>query len=170
MPERLPELHIRPAQASDDDFFAALYRSTRADLLALLADKRYIDGLIATQRQAQLAGYRERYPDALYQVLELDGTPAGRLVTACVDEALRVVDLAVMPWARRRGVATETLLRLQRQGQQEGQALTLAVRRDNAGAHRLYAALGFVAEGEQGAVLQLRWRAAGNAAAIAASR
>lgn len=157
MPERLPALRIRPAQAADEDFFAALYRSTRADLLALLADRRYIDGLIATQRQAQVAGYRERYPDALYQVLELDGAAAGRLVTASVDGALRVVDLAVMPGARRRGVAGEALRRLQEQGRREGRALTLAVRHDNAGARRLYAALGFVPDGEDGAVLQLRW-------------
>ncbi|GAB3385191.1 GNAT family N-acetyltransferase [Massilia agri] len=160
MPERLPALHIRPALAADEDFFAALYRSTRADLLALLADKRYIDGLIATQRQAQVASYRERYPGAIYQVLELDGAAAGRLVTACVDEALRVVDLAVMPWARGRGVATETLLRLQRQAQQERRVLRLAVRRDNEGARRLYAALGFVPDDEEGGVLQLHWRLA----------
>ncbi len=157
MPERLPALRIRPAQAADEDFFAALYHATRADLLALLADRRYIDGLIANQRQAQVAGYRERYPDAVYQVLELDGVAAGRLVTASVAEALRVVDLAVMPWARRRGVAGEALRRLQEQGRREGRALTLAVRRDNAGARRLYAALGFVPDGEDGAVLQLRW-------------
>lgn len=159
MLDRLPTLHIRPALAADEDFFAALYRSTRADLLALLADKRYIDGLVATQRQAQVASYRERYPQAIYQVLELDGAAAGRLVTACVDDALRVVDLAVMPWARRRGVATETLLRLQHQAQQEGRLLRLAVRRDNEGARRLYAALGFVPGDEEGPVLQLRWRA-----------
>ena len=121
MIERLPALHIRPAAPADEDFFAALYRSTRADLLALLADKRYIEGLIATQRQAQVANYRERYPDAVYQVLALDGAAAGRLVTACVDRALRVVDLAVMPWARRRGVAAEALLRLQDEAQHKGQ-------------------------------------------------
>ncbi len=157
MPERLPALRIRPARAADEDFFAALYRSTRADLLALLADRRYIDGLVATQRQAQVAGYHERYPDAVYQVLELDGAAAGRLVTANVEGALRVVDLAVMGWARRQGVAGEALRRLQEQGRREGRALTLAVRRDNAGARRLYAALGFVPDGEDGAVLQLRW-------------
>jgi len=155
MPEPAPVLLLRPASGGDEDFFAALYRSTRDDLLSLLADRRYVDGLIAMQRQAQVAGYRERYPDAAYLVLELDGQAAGRLVTACVDGALRVIDLAVMPWARRQGVARETLRRLQ----QEGLDLTLAVRRDNAAARGLYAALGFMPEGEEGAVLQLRWRA-----------
>lgn len=161
-----PALRIRPALAADAEFFAALYRSTRTDLLAMLADRRYIEGLIATAWQAQLASYRERYPDALYQALELDGVAAGRLVTALVADALRVVDIAVMPWARGRGVAGETLRRLQRQAVQEGRDLTLAVRPDNAGARRLYAAHGFVAQGEGGAVLELRWRAPGAAAPL----
>lgn len=156
---RVP-LQIRPAAAADQDFFADLYRSTRPDLLALLADPRYIDAIVAMQGAAQVAGYRNSYPDAQYQVLELDGLSAGRLVTAAVDGNLRVVDIAVIPWARRRGVAGEALRRVQAQAAREGCDVTLAVRRDNAGAIRLYAALGFVVEDEDAVKSQLRWRAA----------
>lgn len=152
-------LHIRPAEPADQAFFAELYRSTRDDLLALIADPRYIDGIIAMQQQAQVAAYRDSYPDALYQVLELDGIAAGRLVTASVAGALRVVDIAVLPALRGRGVAGEALRRLQRQAAQQGRDLTLAVRKDRAGARRLYAALGFVPESEDAVNLQLRWRA-----------
>jgi ribosomal protein S18 acetylase RimI-like enzyme len=153
-------LQLRPAVPSDQAFFVELYRSTREDLLGLLADPRYIDGLIAMQQQMQVAGYRSSYPDAFYQVLELDGAPVGRLVTAAVAGALRVVDIAVMPRARGRGVAGEALRRLQVKAGLDGRDLTLAVRKDNAGARRLYAALGFAVEAEDGAVLQLRWRGA----------
>lgn len=155
----LASLHIRPADAADQAFFAELYRSTRDDLLALVADPRYIDALVAMQQQMQVAGYRASYPDAAYQVLELDGVAAGRLVTAVLDDAVRVVDIAVIPQARGRGVAGEALRRLQRQAAREGRDVTLAVRKDNAGARRLYAALGFVPEGEDAFSLQLRWRA-----------
>lgn len=154
-----PVLHIRPALPSDEAFFLALYRSTRDDLLGLLADPRYIDALVAMQQQMQVAGYRGSYPDALYEVLELDGAPAGRLVTAAVPGAIRVVDIAVLPQARGRGLAGEALRRLQGQAAQGGRDLTLAVRKDNPGARRLYAALGFALESEDAAVLQLRWRA-----------
>lgn len=152
-------LRVRPAEPDDQAFFAELYRSTRDDLLALLADRRYIDGIIAMQQQAQVAAYRSSYPDALYQVLELDGVPVGRLVTASLAGALRVVDIAVLTQARRRGVAGEALRRLQQQAAREGRDLTLAVRKDRAGARRLYAALGFVPESEDAVNLQLRWRA-----------
>ncbi|RZA36730.1 MAG: GNAT family N-acetyltransferase [Lysobacteraceae bacterium] len=152
-------LHVRPAGAADLDFFAELYRSPRPDLLALLADPRYIDAIVAMQQAAQVAGYRGSYPDAQYLVLELDGVAAGRLVTAAAAAggAVRVVDIAVIPWARRRGVAGEALRRVQAQAALEGQDVTLAVRKDNAGAVRLYAALGFAVEEEDAVKAQLRW-------------
>lgn len=153
-------LQIRPAVPLDDAFFFELYRSTREDLLALLADPRYIDGLIAMQQQMQVAGYRSSYPEARYEVLELDGSPAGRLVTAAVAGALRVIDIAVIPPARGRGVAGEALRRLQRQAARDGCDLTLAVRTDNPGARRLYKALGFTVVAEEPARLEMRWRAA----------
>jgi ribosomal protein S18 acetylase RimI-like enzyme len=154
-------LRIRPARTADpadQAFFATLYRSTRDDLLALIADPRYIDALVAMQQRAQVDSYRKRYPDARYEVLELDGVTAGRLVTADVAGALRVVDIAVLPAVRRRGVAGEALREVQRRAAAQGCDVTLAVRKDNAGARRLYVALGFVVEGEEAASLQLRWR------------
>lgn len=155
----LTQFHIRPAKDADQPFFAELYRSTRPDLLALLADPRYIDALVLMQQQMQVAAYRNSYPDARYELMVLDDAPAGRLVTAPVGAALRVVDIAVIPWARGRGVAGEALRRVQRRAADDGRDVTLAVRKDNAGARRLYAALGFTVESEDAAGLQLRWRA-----------
>ena len=153
------KLHIRDAGPADEAFFAALYRSTRDDLLALPADPSMIDGLVAMQHRMQVAGYRNSYPDAHYQVLELDGVAVGRLVTAALDGALRVVDIAILPPARGRGVAAEALRRLQAQAAGAGQAVALSVRKDNAAARRLYAALGFAVDGQDGMSLELRWRA-----------
>ncbi len=152
-------LHVRPAAAADQAFLADLYRSTRDDLLAMVADPRQIEALVAMQQQMQAAGYRASYPEASYQVLELDGVAVGRLVTAVADGAMRVVDIAVLPHARGRGVAGEALRRLHERAASEGRDLTLAVRKDNAAARRLYAALGFVPEGEDALSLRLRWRA-----------
>lgn len=151
-------LRMRPATAADQAFFAALYRSTRPDLEGMLADPRYVDALAAMQQRMQVEGYRASYPDASYQVLELNGAAAGRLVTAVLEGAVRVVDIAVIPWARGRGLGRAALVRVQEQAARDGRAVTLAVRKDNAGARRLYAALGFVVDGEDGFMLQLRWR------------
>jgi len=154
----LTALHIRPADSADEAFLAALYRSTRGDLLALPADPAMIDGLVAMQQRMQVAGYRQSYPDAAYQVLELDGAAVGRFVTVGDGDAVRVVDIAVLPQARGRGVAGEALRRLQAQAADRGHGVALSVRKDNAAARRLYAALGFVVEGEDDLRLELRWR------------
>lgn len=155
----LTKLRLRPAGPADEAFFAALYRSTRDDLLALPLDPAMLDGLVGMQHRMQLAGYRNDYPDAQYQVLELDGVAVGRLVTAAVDGAVRVVDIAVMPQARGQGVAGEALRRVQAQAAGEWRAVALSVRKDNAAARRLYAALGFAVDGEDEMSLELRWRA-----------
>lgn len=155
----LPTLHLRDAVAADEAFFASLYRSTRDDLLALPADPSVIDGLIAMQRRLQLAGYRNSYPEARYQVLERDGVAVGRLVTATVDGAVRVVDIAVLPSARRAGVAADVLRRLQAQAAGAGHAVALSVRQDNLAARHLYEALGFAVASEDTMRLELRWHA-----------
>jgi len=155
----LPRLHIRDASAADEAFFASLYRSTRDDLLALPADPSVIDGLIAMQHRLQVAGYRNSYPQALYQVLERDGVAVGRLVTAAVDGAVRVVDIAVLPRARRTGVAADALRRLQAQAAGAGRAVALSVGQDNVAARHLYEALGFAVDSEDTMRLELRWHA-----------
>ena len=153
----LSTLHIRDANAADETFFASLYRSTRDDLLALPADPSVIDGLIAMQHRLQLAGYRNSYPEAMYQVLERDGVAVGRLVTATVEGAVRVVDIAVLPSARRAGVAADVVRRLQAQAAEAGHAVALSVRQDNVAARRLYEALGFAVDSEDAMRLELRW-------------
>jgi ribosomal protein S18 acetylase RimI-like enzyme len=155
----LPTLHLRAAGAADEAFFADLYRSTRDDLLALPADPSVIDGLIAMQHRLQLAGYRNSYPQAVYQVLERDGVAVGRLVTATIDGAVRVVDIAVLPSARRTGVAADALRRLQAQAAGAGHAVALSVRQDNVAARHLYEALGFALNSEDAMRLELHWHA-----------
>jgi len=153
----LPTLHIRDVGAADEAFFASLYRSTRDDLLALPADPSVIDGLIAMQHRLQVAGYRNSYPQAVYQVLERDGVAVGRLVTVAVDGVIRVVDIAVLPSARRTGVAADALRHLQAQAAGIGHAVALSVRQDNVAARRLYEALGFAVNSEDDMRLELRW-------------
>jgi len=156
----LSTLHIRDAGAAADvAFFASLYRSTRDDLLALPVDPSVIDGLIAMQHRLQVAGYRNSYPQAVYQVLERDGVAVGRLVTAAVDGVIRVVDIAVLPSARRTGVAADALRRLQAQAAGAGHAVVLSVRQDNVAARHLYEALGFAVDSEDTMRLELRWHA-----------
>lgn len=154
---RFGHLSARPAAPADAPFLAALYASTRADLLHLPVPRTVVDAIIAHQQQLQAQGYAEAYPEAQYLVLEQDATPVGRLVLNRAPGQLRVVDLSIAPAARRRGHARAVLAALQEQAGREACVLTLRVRADNPGARALYASLGFEPVEADASAEQLRW-------------
>ncbi|GAB3470082.1 hypothetical protein GCM10027321_40040 [Massilia terrae] len=144
---------VRPAAPDDAAFLANLFRSTRPEL-AMLPDG-LAGMLIAQQQHSQDLGYRQAFPHAQTLVIEAGGEPAGKLVLDEQRQQLRVVDLAVAPPFRGRGLATAVL----RQLHQAGRDLVLSVAHDNLAAIRLYHALGFEEESRDEVRAEMRWRA-----------
>jgi ribosomal protein S18 acetylase RimI-like enzyme len=153
---RFGALTGRAPHATDAAFLAALYLATRPDLDALPVPRSVIEGIARHQQQLQVAAYAQRYPVAETWLLT-DGKEAlGRVVLDWTSDTLRVVDLAVAPHARRRGVARTVLGALQDAclGQR---TMTLRVRCENIAARALYAACGFAVMRDDGATLELGW-------------
>jgi ribosomal protein S18 acetylase RimI-like enzyme len=148
---------LRPAAPDDAAFLACLFRSTRPEL-AMLPDG-LADMLIAQQQQLQEMGYRHAFPDARTLVIEAAGAPAGKLVLDERSTHVRLVDIAVAPSYRRRGVARAVLGHLQRQAREHGRDVVLSVARENAPALALYRSLGFEEEARDAVRASLRWRA-----------
>lgn len=148
------EWALRAATPADAAFLASLYRSTRPEL-AMLPDG-LADLLIAQQQQLQEAGYRNTFPTARHLVVEVGGTPAGKLVLDEQPQRLHVIDIAVAPSFRRQGVARAVLRHLQRQERD----IVLSVAHDNLAARRLYDTLGFKEESRDEVRAAMRWRAA----------
>jgi ribosomal protein S18 acetylase RimI-like enzyme len=147
----------RPASEPDAGFLASLFASTRPELAMLppgLAER-----ILADQQRLQDAGYRDAWPDARFMLIESNGQPAGRLVLAEQQDALRVVDLAVLPALRERGCASTVLRRLQMDAAAGGRDLVLCVAHDNANARRLYLRLGFIEQDRDDVRATLRWPA-----------
>lgn len=155
---RFGHLRARPVAPADAPFLAALYASTRADLLHLPVPRTVVDAIIAHQQKLQAKGYAEAWPQAHYLVLEDGATPVGRLVLDRAPGRLRVVDLSIAPAARRRGHARAVLEALQECAGREACVLTLRVRADNPAARALYASLGFEPVEADASGEQLRWR------------
>ncbi|MGK5077311.1 N-acetyltransferase family protein [Janthinobacterium sp. HLX7-2] len=152
-------LVLRPAAVADAEFMQVLYASTRDDLRAFVAELINIDLLILMQHKAQITAYRSTYPEAEYLMIERQGEAIGSVVINSVAATLRIVDISVLPSARRQGCAGEVLLRLQGRAAAAGQEMCLCVHQDNPGARRLYLALGFAVESEDALCAQLQWRA-----------
>jgi len=153
---RFGALTGRAPHATDAVFLAALYLATRPDLGALPVPRSVIEGIARHQQQLQVEEYAQRYPTAETWLLTDGNEALGRVVLDWTNDTLRVVDLAVAPHVRRRGVARAVLGALQDvcMGQR---TMTLRVRRENTAARALYAACGFAVVRDDGATLELAW-------------
>jgi len=148
--------HLRPATSVDQAFLDALYRSTRTDLAALGASPA-IDAVIAMQQQIHESGQRAHFPQARHLLLEQDGCCVARIVLDQDAERLHLVDMAVLPLARRKGIASLLLRWMQHSAAALDVLLTLNVRTSNQTARDIYLKLGFVVCGGDAVFEQMRW-------------
>lgn len=130
-------LSLRAAATADDVFLRELYLDARPELYLLPPE------LVDLQIAAQRAQYRSDHPHAVDEVIEVDGHPVGRCWTAVADGELHVLDLAVRPDLRRKGIGRGVLRVLDSRAAAQGVAVRLAVWSANFAARSLYAAAGF---------------------------
>jgi len=152
---------LRLATAADDVFLEQLHASSRDDLRLSGLDDAVLLPLLRMQHRVQLAGMRQQYPDAVHWIVVLDGAPAGRLVVDADGDTLRVIDIAVLPAMRRRGVARAALQGLQQAAHRQGKSITLGVTRNNVAARALYLGLGFRVTSADELFEQMAWEGTG---------
>jgi ribosomal protein S18 acetylase RimI-like enzyme len=148
-----PSIHLRAATGDDLAFLAGVYASTREEELRPVpwSGEQKL-AFLRMQFEAQHAEYHGRYPDASFEVIELDGTPAGRLYVHRRDHEIRIVDISLLPDHRGNGAGTSLLENLIRESESVGKPLTIHVETRNP-ALRLYQRLGFRPIGETGVYL-----------------
>jgi ribosomal protein S18 acetylase RimI-like enzyme len=151
-----PAVELRPADPADRDFFARVYASTRAEELAPVpwTDEQK-SAFVAQQFAAQSHHYGLHYADAAYNVIVVDGAPAGRLIVDRTDEALLIVDITLLPQFRGRGVGTRLLEPLLEEASAAGRFVRIHVEQTNP-AMSLYRRLGFEPVREVGIYLEMR--------------
>lgn len=141
---------LRPSTSADRDLLLAVYAASRAEELAQVdwseADK---GAFLAMQFEAQDRYYREHYPDATFDVVLVDGEPAGRLYVHRRPGDIRIVDVALLPAYRNAGVGTRLLQGVMEEAVRSAGKVSIHVERFNP-ALRLYERLGFVPVAEHG--------------------
>ena len=151
---------LRPARAADREFLARTYASARAEELAPVpwtdAEK---DAFLRQQFEAQDLHYRTYYPTSESLVILDRGQPVGRLYVDRTTEEIRVMDIALLPQHRGRGIGRELIGALQAEAEAAGIPVTLHVEAHNP-AQRLYARLGFTFVEDRGVYQFLQWRPA----------
>lgn len=152
---------LRPATPDDAELLYRVYASTRMEELSVVPwSDAQKDAFLRGQFAAQDTHYRARYDGASYDIVEIDGVPAGRLYAARWPKELRVMDIALLPEFRRRGIGERVFRDLFTEADRDGRLVSIHVETTNP-ARRLYERLGFRAvETGEPSVYMLMERAA----------
>src|SRR5918998_1251839 len=103
----------RPVTPEDEEFLLGVYASTREEELSQVEwPPGQKEAFLRSQFEAQRQQYFARFPDAQYEVILLDGRPAGRIWVGRDSEQIRLLDIALLPEAQNQGVGTLLLRRL----------------------------------------------------------
>lgn len=141
---------LRAVARSDRAFLVELYGSVRAPELDRVPwDDAMKRAFIEQQFTAQDAAYRGNYPGATLDVVEVDGERAGRLYVHRGESDIRIMDIAMAPAFRGRGIGTRLLQELIDEANGSGRKLSIHVEMNNP-ARSLYDRLGFLPAGERG--------------------
>jgi ribosomal protein S18 acetylase RimI-like enzyme len=149
---------LRPSKPEDRELLFRVYASTREDELAPVPwPLEAKDAFLRQQFDAQDAWWRTHYAGATFEVVVVDGRDAGRLYLWEGPAEIRVVDVALLPEARRGGAGTELLRDVQARAAAAAKSVTIHVERTNP-ALALYERLGFRLVEDKGVYLFLEWR------------
>lgn len=153
-----PTIELRPATAADAALLYEVYASTRYDVHRMDWPLEQRDVFLRQQFDLQRRAYADAFPDGNFSVIVVDGVPVGRLYLHETPTETRIIDIALLPTQRRRGVGTRLLHEIMAGATGRGASVTLHVVRDNDGAREFYDRLGFIEAGPPvGAHHQLRW-------------
>ena len=149
---------LQPRTEKDESFYVGLFREVREpEFLCLGLSRQALDHLLTMQFRAQTLSYAAQFPEATDHVIWQSGIRVGRLL---VDRSLpgyRLIDIALLPEWRGKGLGTQILQVLAEEARVHNVSLHLDVRPGNPAA-RLYHRLGFVATGSDGANLRMEFR------------
>lgn len=162
LPVTIGQVTLFIENRADEPFLRRLYRSTREEELAATAWPETIkQSFCDSQFDLQHADYVRRHPGGEFLVLRAGSEPVGRLYLDTIGESVHVIDIAVLPAWRGRGIGSSLLAALQQRAVAAGKTLSLQVLAWNDRAIALYRRAGFTPGTIAGSHLSMHWNGAG---------
>jgi ribosomal protein S18 acetylase RimI-like enzyme len=163
-------LTLRPERDEDREFRYRLFCASRQPEFALVFPPPVYQQVMAHQFHAQTAGYRTQFPQARFDIVELEGRPIGRIVVDRPGDMLHIVDQAIVPELRRRGIGTAIMQALMEEARAAKLPVQLEVASENDPSAQLYLRLGFLPIEHVPLYIRMEWRpAAGGGAGSVSS-
>jgi ribosomal protein S18 acetylase RimI-like enzyme len=152
-------LQTAPVCPEDEAFLQDLYASTRREEVAAWGwEPAQQDAFLHMQFQMQRRAYAMQFAAADHRLILHDGIPAGCLLVARLPDAIRLVDIALLPQFQGHGLGTAAITALQAESAAADKPLRLTVRPENQGARRLYERLGFTVTAQTDLDETMEWR------------
>lgn len=154
-------ISFRPETDEDIPFLMRLYASTRSEEMKMVPWSDEAKGqFLAMQFQAQRDHYRRYFVTGEYQVIEQHGVPIGRLYVDRTPTDIHIIDIALLPEHRGRGLGRILLQEILDEAAASGRTVTIFVEQFNPARH-LYDRLGFRHVDTNGIYHQMLWSAGG---------
>ena len=152
---------LRTETDADRDFRYRLFCDSRQPEFALLLPPPAYEQVMRHQFHAQTVSYRADFPRARFDIIELGGQPIGRIVVDRPADVVYIVDQAIVPELRNKGIGTAIMHALMKEARAAGVPVRLMVASQGDPAARLYARLGFAAiDAATPMYATLEWRSA----------
>lgn len=151
-------LSCRAQWPEDESFLWEVYASARQEELDQTGwspEQRKI--FLDSQFKAMRRGYASQFPRGEFSVVMLGEKKVGLMVVNRAEDELRLVDIALLPEYRGRGIGTFWLKKLVGEAMATGRPLRLHVFKGSR-PWSLYERLGFVKIEEHGPYEHLEWR------------
>jgi ribosomal protein S18 acetylase RimI-like enzyme len=150
---------LRPEQPDDEAFLLELYASTRQEELDMTQwDTATRQAFVNMQFRAMRQGYASMFPLGQFSIVLLQEQAIGRIVIHRDEHTIRLVDMALVPKARCRGIGTFLVQTLQAEARQSRKPIQLHVLKGNRAAG-LYERLGFHRTNDNGVYDEMTWLA-----------
>jgi RimJ/RimL family protein N-acetyltransferase len=153
-------LTLRPEREDDRAFRYRLFCDSRLpEWYVVQIEPQMREHLMQHQFEAQTVTYRQRFPRARFDIIELAGEPIGRIVVNRTSPYLHLVDHAIVPERRSKGIGTTIMRALMDEARDAGIPFRLKVASANDPSLRLYLRLGFRPIAEIPEYIELEWNA-----------
>lgn len=133
---------LRPIEDRDMEFLQRLFTASWPALDQIPISDEQKRQVMQQQFQAQHKHYQTHFPDARFDLILLEGKPAGRIYVDRNDDEIRVLDFALMPEHRNNGIGSKMLSGLMEEAVQARVPIRLWVEAFNP-SFRLFERLGF---------------------------
>ena len=160
-----PDVTLRPARNGveepdcDLEFLLRVYASARADEMSLVPwSVAEQEAFLRSQFTLQHGHYHAHYAGARFDVICKRGRDVGRYYVDPTEREIRIMDIALLPEHRGRGIGTRLVQDVLDEARASGRSVSLHVEETNP-AKRLYERMGFVDVEDRGVYMLMEWRA-----------